>query len=483
MESHHHLAKTTTIQLAAKLVSTLLGLIATLLMLRLLGPERLGWYTIASGYLQFIGIAGDFGFMLVTSTMLSEPAFDKTKVFNTMFSWRLITAVVLQGLAPLGFLLFSYRQPIPTAVAILSVSFFAVQLNQIFAGYFQAKLQNHIPLIGEVLSRIILLVGLLAFQQQFDVRWAGESLFLPLVWLITGASVANSIYLFIRHGFFKLELDRAISRALFTKTWPTALCIIFNAIYLQGDKVILPLYEKSAYLVGLYGASYRVIDIITQIAAMLMATLLPLLTFHWSRGLKKEFEGYVQLSIEIMALLLLPMVGGLIALGTPIMSFVGPAYSGGGPLLSWLSLAIIGIWLGTTFGHIALAINRQRQATYIFAGVAVLSLAGYFYFIPRNGLWGAVGVSVAAEALAGGALSLLVWKYSSIKLSFGRLSNIFLAAALMTALVYRLPIHNLAARILAGAAIYLSFLYMFQVITPSIVRDFLKTFKKPLIAN
>jgi O-antigen/teichoic acid export membrane protein len=228
---------------------------------------------------------------------------------------------------------------------------------------------------------------------------------------------------------------------------------------------------------------YRVIDIITQIAAMLMATLLPLLTFHWSRGLKKEFEGYVQLSIEVMALLLLPMVGGLIALGTPIMRFVDPAYAAGGPLLSWLSLAIIGIWLGTTFGHITLALNRQKQAAYIFAAVAVLSLIGYFYCIPKYGIWGAVGVSIVAEALAGAALSLLVWKYSSIKISFSRLGNIFLAAALMTALVYRLPIHGLALRILAGAGIYLSFLYMFQVITPQVIRDFLKTFKKPLVTN
>ena len=89
-----HLAKTTTLQLGGKLLSTFIGLIATLQLMRLLGPEQLGWYTIASGYLQFVGIVGDFGFMLVTSTLLSEPAFDKTKVFNTIFTWRLITALI-----------------------------------------------------------------------------------------------------------------------------------------------------------------------------------------------------------------------------------------------------------------------------------------------------------------------------------------------------------------------------------------------------
>lgn len=466
------LAKTTTIQLAGKLISTFLGLIATLQLLRLLGPEQLGWYTIASGYLQFIGIASDFGFMLVTSTMLSEPTFDKTRVFNTIFSWRLITAIILQGLAPLAFLLFSYHQPIPTAVAILSISFFAVQLNQIFSGYFQAELKSHIPIFGELISRVALLVGIIG------VRLYGGATFLPLIIVITVSSLANTLYLFIRHGSFKLELDRLISRALFHKAWPTALCIIFNAFYLQGDKVILPLFEKSAYLVGLYGAAYRVIDIITQIAATLMATLLPLLAFHWSRGFKKEFEQYVQLSLEIMALILLPMIGGLVALGTPIMRFVDPAYASGGRILSWLSLAVVGIWLGTTFGHIALALNRQRQAVFVFAGVALLSVVGYFLFIPRFGVWGAVGVSIVSELIAGVSLMLLSLLYGKFIPHIRILGKILFAAIVMTAFVYRLPITNLFLRIGAGAAMYASFLYMFGVVTPANAREFLSTFRK-----
>lgn len=473
MENSRLLFKTTSVQLVGKLLSTVLGLIATLQLVRLLGPEQLGWYTIASGYLQFIGIASDFGFTLVTSTMLSEPAFDKQKVFNTLFSWRLITAVVLQGLAPLLFLFFSYDQPIPTAVAILTVSFFAVQLNQIFSGYFQAQLKNHIPVLGELLARAVLLLGICT------VRWQGTSnLFLPLMLVITGASIINTLYLWLRHGSFKLELDRTISRTLLHKAWPTALCIICNAVYLQGDKVILPLFEKSAYLIGLYGAAYRVIDIITQIAATLMGTLLPLLAFHWSRGQRAEFERYVQISLELMALVLLPMVGGLIALGRPIMHFIDPAFAPGGPVLAWLSLAIIGIWLGNTFGHIALALNRQRQAAYIFAGVALLSLIGYYIFIPRFGIWGAVGVSIGAEGLAGFALSVLSLRYGNFMPKFLTIGKILVSAATMSALVYRLPIAHLGIRIAFGAFIYASFLYIFGVISPAIIREFSAAFRK-----
>lgn len=472
--THKHLAKTTGIQLGGKILSTFIGLLATLQLLRLLGPEQLGWYTIATGYLQFIGIAGDFGLTLITSTMLSEPDFDKTKVFNTLFTWRLITAVILQGLAPLGFLLFSYKQPIPTAVLILTVSFFAVQLNQIFSGYFQAQLKNHISVIGEVISRFVLLGGIYA------VKWHGGDYFLPAMGVITIASVINTAYLAIRHGWFKLEIDRVITKVAFRKTWPTALAVIFNAFYLQGDKIILPLFESSEYRIGLYGASYRVIDIITQIAALLMATLLPVISFHWSRNLRAEFEHYVQLSLEVMAILLLPMVAGLVVLGTPIMQFIGKDYTAAGPILSWLSLAIVGIWLGLTFGHIMLALNRQKQAVYVFAGVALVSVIGYFAWIPRFGIWGAVGVSIMSEMAAGLCLAFLATTYGKFTPRFSILFKIFLSAATMGGFVFRLPITYLPFRILSGVGIYSGLLLCFGVISPKIIRGFIKTFKKEI---
>src|SRR3989344_3895601 len=100
------IAKNTTIQIVGKSVSTLLGLIAVAIMTRALCLEKFGLYVTATGFLQFIGIFSDFGFTIITAKMLSEPEFEKTKLLNNLFTWRFLTALFFQGLAPFVILLF-----------------------------------------------------------------------------------------------------------------------------------------------------------------------------------------------------------------------------------------------------------------------------------------------------------------------------------------------------------------------------------------
>src|SRR3989344_8613128 len=154
------IAKNTSVQIIGKTISTVLGLVAIGIMTRALGVEKFGWYVTATGFLQFVGIFSDFGFTAITTKMLSEPEFDKTKLLNNLFTWRFLTALFFQGLAPLIILLFPYPAPVKLAVAIMSLSFFAISLNNIFIGYCQSALKMAAQMTGEVLSRIVLVAGL-----------------------------------------------------------------------------------------------------------------------------------------------------------------------------------------------------------------------------------------------------------------------------------------------------------------------------------
>ena len=214
--------------------------------------------------------------------MLSEPYFDKNKLLNNLFTWRFLTAFLFQGLAPILILLFPYPAPIKMAVLVTTLSFFAISLNNIFIGYYQSQLKMFIQMSGEILGRIVLVVGLLLVAR-------GNYGFLPTMGVVTLASVVYTFYLWLRSPGARFAFDRAISKAIFIKIWPTALTVIFNAFYLQGDRVILPLYASQAD-VGLYGAAYRVLDMLAQAAAMIMGIMMPLVTFAWSRNLIDDFK-------------------------------------------------------------------------------------------------------------------------------------------------------------------------------------------------
>ncbi len=470
MSLANNIAKNTTIQLIGKVASTLLGLAAVALMTRQLGVERFGWYITVTGFLQFIGIVSDFGFTVTTANMLSEPPFEKSKLLNTLFTWRLVTALFFQGLSPLLILFFPYPSEVKIGVAIAAVSFFAIALNQIFIGYYQAKLELAIPTIGELVGRVALVLGI-----AFISFTSGG--FFAIMSVITLAALINTGYLWYKNRSVRLQITPEISRALFHKMWPTGLAIICNAFYLQGDRVILPLYVSQVE-VGLYGAAYRVVEVIIQTAAMIMGIMLPLVTFAWSRNLAADFKKHSQTSFNLVALFLLPMTAGTFVLSQPIMRFIaGKDFSSAGNLLRWLSISAIGVCFGQVFGHLMLALNRQRQAFWVYLSDAVFSVFGYFIFIPRFGLRGAIGVTIFSEFYAGLLLALLTIYYSRVSLRIAAFLKILLASLLMGIILYWLQPLNIAVSVIVGVLIYGALVLIFKIISPELIREAL-TFKK-----
>ena len=470
MTTTQHIAKNTAVQLVGKIISTVLGLVAFALMAHTLGTEQFGWYVTASGFLQFIGILSDFGFTVTTAKMLAEPRFDKDQLFATLFTWRLITAGLFQGLAPLAILLFPYPAEIKLAVAITTVSFFAFAVNQVLIGYYQVHLRMHLQAIGEVLGRIVLVAGIALCT----ITRAG---FLSMMVVVTLAAVVYSAYLIIHHGHLRWCLDRTISRAIFITMWPTALSVLCNSFYLQGDRVILPLFVSQT-AVGLYGSSYRILDIITQITAMIMGLMLPLIAAAWSRDNREQFASYAQLSLDLTALLIFPIIGGILVLHTPLMVLVaGANFAAAGPLLQYLSISIAGVCLGMVFGHILLAASKQRLALAVFASDAVLSTIGYFVFIRLYGSWGAVGVTIFSEWYAGLLLAWLAIRATGHRPALATLGKITLASLVMAGALTLVPALPILVSILLGAVLYGLQVIALNVVPWSAIRTVLRSKK------
>lgn len=464
MSEIRKIAHNTAWQIGGKIVSTGLGLIAVAIMTRSLGVEQFGWYSTAVGFLQFIGIFTDFGFTVITSSMLSEPAHDKSKLLSNLFTWRMITALVTQGLVPLTIFFFPYPAPIKWAVVIMALSFIGVSLNQVLIAYYQTKLALHIQAIGEVVGRIVLVAGL-AFVAM------GNFGFLAMMVVITLASFAYTGYLWMRAEPIRFQIDRVISKEIYKKLWPVALAVIFNCFYLQGDRLILPLFVSQTE-VGLYGAAYRVIDIALQISAMLMGMLLPLITFAWSRGLKEDFKKQAQRGFDLMSLFILPIIAGILALAGPIMRFVaGDDFAASGTFLRVQILTMAGILFGTVFGHINLAIGRQRQVLWIYVADAILAVIAYFIFIPMMGGFGAAWVRVGSEIFAGVGLMILAGAFSGFWPGLRAFSKIILASIIMGYLVWYLQPLNIIASVFIGIAVYAVLVLALRVVSKQTIKE------------
>ncbi len=469
MSTTRKIAHNTIAQLGGKTISTILGLIAIGMMTRYLGQEQFGWYITTITFLQFVGILIDFGLIPVTAQMLSEPAHDKKELLKNLFSYRILTATIFLGIAPFVALILPYPTEVKIAISFTSISMLSVALNQVFIGFLQTKLKMHIAAIGEVLGRIALVVGLWLFMAK------GYG-FVPIMIVVTVAAVVYTLYLWFKTNQLspiRFTFDRQIWKEITIKMWPIAISIIFNVIYLKGDTLILSFLRSQAE-VGIYGAAYRVIDVLAQMAMMIMGVMLPLLAYSWSRKIKSEFQKYYQQSFDMMMMLVVPMVVGVLALAKPIMNLIaGPEFADSVIILQILILGIFGLYLGAVFGHCAVAIDKQKQTMWIYISNAVITLIGYLIFIPKYGLHGAAWMTVFSELYAGLLLFLAIKHYTKEKLKIKTFAKIIFSALVMGGVLIIWSQLHILFLVPIGVVVYGAFLFGLGGISKNTVQEIL----------
>lgn len=450
MSTTRKIAHNTIIQITGKILSTILGLLAIGMMTRYLGPEKFGWYVTVITFLQFIGILIDFGLIPITAQMLSEPEFDKKELLKNLLGFRFTTAILFLCIAPFISLFFPYPHEVKIAIAFSTISFLAVAMNQVLIGFYQTKLKMIVQVISENIGRIVLVIGLWLLIAQ-------HASFLPIIYAVVLSSVVYTLFMWIwasKETSVGFACNKKIWLAIIKKMWPITISIIFNVVYLKGDTVLLTLFRTQTE-VGIYGAAYRVIDIFTQLAMLMMGVILPLLAYAWSRNLKKEFRLRWQQAFDSLMLFALPITVATIILATKMIHLVaGDKFISAGTPLQILIIAVFGVYLGAVFGHTAVAINRQKQTMWIYISDAVLTLTGYLIFIPKYGMYGAAWMTVFSELYAGILLFLVVRHYTQEKLSFKTFNKILLASILMGSVLYCFNNLNVIILVLIGIIVY-----------------------------
>lgn len=470
MSLTRRLAFNTSIQLLGKIISTLLGLVAIALLTRYLGPEKFGWYTTAVTFLTFAGILVDFGLIPMTAQMLGEGKYREETLVPNLLGYRLTTAGIFFLIAPLIAMFFPYPTEVKIAIWLMAASFIGNAINQVLVGYYQYRLKMQTMVLAENLGRVALVISLWLLTQY-------GSGFLPLMAAVTGGSLVYTAVLWwqaTRDTSAGVAYNPAIWRAITKKMWPIAISIVFNVVYLKGDTLLLTFY-RSQVEVGWYGAAYRVIDILAQLAMMLMGVMLPLLAAAWATRDTRTFTLRLQHSFDILMLVGIPITFGTALLAPRILEFVaGPAFQPAGPILSLLAFAVLGVFVGAVFGHTAVAINQQKATMWIYISNAVITLVGYLWAIPRYGLWGAASWTVFSEWYAGILLAIVISRHLTVRLSLKTFFKILFAGLVMSWVVWWTLTWPLLLVILLAIVAYVGALYAVGGISRATIAEILR---------
>ncbi len=219
-------------------------------------------------------------------------------------------------------------------------------------------------------------------------------------------------------------------RRLLVESWPVAVGLVLNVLFVRV-LVILCTLLVSETEVGLFATSYRILEAVIALPAIMVGAAYPILV-HAAAGDADRLRYAMQRVGEVSLLAAAFCTIGFALAAEPIVVILGGAeYRDAVPVLRLQSFALLGAFMFQVWVFGLLSLQRQRALIAVnglgLVGVLVLGLL----LIPWVGAPGAALAAVIGEAiLALSALVMLVRARGSLRPDFGYVPRIGLAAAI-----------------------------------------------------
>ncbi|MFA4871739.1 MAG: flippase [Patescibacteria group bacterium] len=466
MSTAGKIAKNTLYQIIGKVLGTLVGLITVGLMTRYLGQTGYGYFTTVIAYLQFFSVLVDFGLQMATTQMISKPEADQQKIFRNVFTLRFFSTLIFLGLAVAIVWFLPYPPMIKTGVAIASLSFFFIALQSVLISIFQKELAMSRVALAEVWGRVALLIGV----------WLAIGLNQGLLYLIGAVvlgSLINFLILFIgsrRYFSIKFDFDISFWKKIWHTTWPLAITIALSLVYFRADTLIMSFFRPQNE-VGIYGATYKVLEILIQFPYLFLGLILPLLTKFFVIN-KNLFQVILQKAFDFLVIIVVPIILATLILGEKIMVFVaGQEFFLSGQVLKILIFAAGIIYLSALFGYAVVSCELQKKMIKFYILDAVVSIPLYLIFIPIYSYWAAAIITVLTELIMMLSAFYVLKKYTGISLCLKIILK-STGAGLIMAIALSLLINlNIIVLIILGLLIYLWALYMLRGVSKQMLME------------
>jgi O-antigen/teichoic acid export membrane protein len=450
MSAMRELASNYFVQVSGKVLSVLFGLVTVGILTRALGDAGFGEYTTAVTFLSLFGVFVDFGLTLTLVQMISKDHEQEDRIVGNVYGLRLVSGVVFYAIAPLAVLAFPYSSSVKLGVAIGALGFLFMSTAGMLVGVFQKHLAMWRFAVAELVNRAayLLLVAGLASLGYGLTAMIGAMVIANFLWLLVTLFLAKPLVC-IRPRF-----DLSVWKHALWHSWPIALSIIFNLVYLRGDIILLANYREAAE-VGQYGVAYKVVDVLTAFPVMFMGLLLPKLTHSWHGRNREEFAAFMQHAFDLFAICVIPIaVGAQIAAEGLTVFIAGSGYEPAGAVLQILILAVVFVFISTLYGHAIVSLEKQRPMMFGYAATAAISLVAYLILIPRFGMWGAALVTVGSEALIALLTFLVVCGASGAWPKLTTAAKALTGSVIMYAALAAIPPLHVLLEVTIGATIY-----------------------------
>lgn len=454
----------------AEILSRLVYLFFFLYLARAYGNEIFGLFSFAFSYASIVVILVDPGLNLFLTREIAADPGKGPQLSGVVLGIKIVLSCAALILSFLAALMLGYEAD---TIVVLTAMTVALVFNAImdfhiavFNGYERMEFDLVVKLTNKTL---ITAFGILSIS-------AGASI-LEVTMVMAAATLLTNVlgsYLIGKQIFReRVTFDVRKSKDLLKASWPIALTMIFNALYLKIDVVLMSKLSVPTSEIGLYAAPARIIEILMFLPALVVAGAFPIFA-QLARGTQERFSAATAKVQKLLFVCATPIVVSLFLQAEGIIAFLyGEQYTASTPALQILSWSLLCIFLNFHFSGIFVVLNRQRVNA-VFSGVGVVfCIAANLYLIPRFGYIGASIATVCTHAL------LLILNVSTMMLTMGpgafirpimkpALGGILMSASMM------IPLNGVNWKLILGFLTYGAALVALKVVSKedlSVVRE------------
>ncbi|MBI3573082.1 MAG: flippase [Candidatus Kerfeldbacteria bacterium] len=459
--------RNTMVQFAGKILGTVVGLVTAAMILRYLHPAGNGAYTTAMAYLGIFSVIADLGLYLILIRDISKPGADPDHVVGNLLALRWVSAFLVLGAGAGLVWIFHFTAPEKIAVLIGTGSFVAIAASQLLIGVFQSRLAMIYVTSAEFVGRLFLLGATWWVIHQHGTLTG------IMVAVVIG-SLANFLLLWLmvrRFVRLSLRFDWPYWRQTLRDTLPIAVSIVLNLIYFRADTIILRLYH-SQYDVGLYGAAYKILEILNTFPIMFVGLILPALGSAFAGNDQERFRRVFQRGFDLLLMAAVPILIGGSILARPALVLLGQAdYAATAPVLRLLLFAVAALYLSSLSGHTVTIIHRQRQMVWTYLTVAAVGMVIYFSLIPKFSLYGAATGTIVTECLMAIVGYILILRVMRFRLRLAIMPKLLLSGLVMAGVLWWLQASNVILAAAVGGLVYLAALLATRAIDPRTIME------------
>lgn len=431
----------TVAQVAGQGLSYLLGAISMMLVMRHLGPEIFGAYSLVLVYVGIISGLAELGGQIILVRELNQKPKQSSQIIGNFLLLKLALyfAAFLIGLVLVWLLGYPENMRILLGLGLLTMFVsFPISLGAVF----QARLKIWYAAAINIASRV-LLIGLVLFM----IR-----LHLGLKMLLLGniaIAIASALAYWIVVGNQEkpdYSPDYKLIMYLFRQSLPIGLLLVVGGLAFRFDVLLLSKLSNPRSL-GLYSAATKYIEWGLLVAAGFMVSQLPVFSQYRSSEPEKVRKLFL-LSFDFIGLIVIPASVFVSLNARSIISLIsGPAYSDGGTALAVLIWVVLFNLWSTIIYNLFLADHRTKTLMAVYFPVMAFNIIFNYFGIPKYGFMACAIISVLSEVLAIIPLLILLYRWDSLKPNWRPIFSFFLISLVAVIPMYFISEKNLFLRL------------------------------------